>query len=150
MRIPVRQIVTLSVCAGVAAGCASAAPRQGQEAGALVTQEDLERYPGEPLERVIERKVPGVVATRTEDGGIALRIRGATSFDGSNRSPLYILNGLPIQTGQDGAIPALNPFDIESIRVLRGTEAAVYGIDGVNGVIIITTKKVESRRDPAH
>jgi outer membrane receptor for ferrienterochelin and colicin len=65
-----------------------------------VTAEDLEKNPGEPIEKVLQRKVPGVVVTRTADGGIALRIRGAMSFDGSDASPLYLINDVPIEVGR--------------------------------------------------
>lgn len=145
MRIMRCIAVLLSVLAGTAAGCASGAVRQDQGSGTLVTEEDLSQHPGEPLERILERKVPGLVVIRTDDGGYALRIRGATSFDGTGGSPLFIMDGLPIQTGPDGAVPHLNPFNLASIKVLRGSEAAVYGIDGANGVIIITTKKAGSK-----
>ena len=134
------------VVAGIAAGCASAPPRDRPTSGTTVTVEDLERYAGEPIERVLERKVPGVAITRTADGDIALRIRGASSFDGSDSSPLYVLNGLPIAAGRGGAVPGISPYDIESIKVLKGTEAAIYGIDGANGVIVITTKKAVIKR----
>lgn len=134
-------VVVLSALAATAAGCASGGARQAQSSGTLVTEEELALYPGESLERVLERKVPGLVVRRTDGGGYALRIRGATSYGGSGASPLYILDGLPIQTGPEGEVPQLNLFNLESIRVLKGAEAAVYGIDGANGVIVITTKK---------
>jgi TonB-dependent SusC/RagA subfamily outer membrane receptor len=139
--------LALLVSVAISAGCAAATAIPEESSRSLVTAEDLERYPGEPIERVIERKVPGVVVIRTTDGGFALRIRGASSYDGSGSAPLYVLNGLPIQTGREGAVPDLNPYDIESIKVLRGGDAAIYGIDGANGVILITTKKAGTNRD---
>lgn len=152
MRIAIRVGVLLSIVAATAAGCGASAARQPSGSGSVVTPEDLQRYPGEPIERVLERKVPGLAVTRTADGGFALRIRGASSYDGSGSgaSPLYILDGLPIQAGPGGEVPHLNPYELASIRVVKGPEAAVYGIDGANGVIIITTKKTaqkESRRE---
>jgi TonB-dependent SusC/RagA subfamily outer membrane receptor len=141
MRIVVRVAALLSVVAITAAGCASGATRQDQTSGTLVTREDLARNPGEPLERVLERHVTGIVLTRTSDGSFALRIRGAATFTERDAFPLYILDGLPIPTGAEGAVPTVDPFNIESIRVLKGSEAAVYGIDGSNGVIVITTRK---------
>jgi|WetSurMetagenome_2_1015567.scaffolds.fasta_scaffold02847_5 TonB-linked SusC/RagA family outer membrane protein len=89
-------------------------------------------------------------------------IRGARSFTGNN-TPLYIVDGMPIastadiQSGAGGDFTLvgdgvsgsdisnravdLNPFDIESIDVLKGqAAAALYGIRASNGVIIITTK----------
>jgi TonB-dependent SusC/RagA subfamily outer membrane receptor len=124
----------------VLCGCAPAVTRGDAESGTLITAEDLARYPGEPIERVIERKVPGVMVTRTPDGGIVLRIRGSSSIDGRDRPPLYVVDGAPVAPGPDGAL-SVSPHDIESIRVLKGADAALYGIDGANGVIVVTTRK---------
>jgi TonB-dependent starch-binding outer membrane protein SusC len=125
----------VGACAPKANG--SGAPSQGQ----LITAEDLQRYPNEPIERILERKVPGVQAIRTSSGGLALRVRGITAWDGRQRPPLYVLNGLTVAAGAEGAMPNINIEDIETITVLRGPEAAIYGVDGANGVIVITTKK---------
>lgn len=145
MRIVFRVAALLSVVAVTAAGCAAGATRQDGTSGTLVTREQLARSPGEPLERVLERHVPGIVLSRTSDGSTALRIRGTSSFTERNAFPLYILNGLPIPTGLEGAVPAIDTFNIETIRVLKGNEAAVYGIEGSNGVIVITTRKGPTR-----
>lgn len=80
-------------------------------------------------------------------------IRGARSFTGNN-TPLFVVDGMPIAstspystgnsiTGSDIGNRALdlNPADIASIDVLKGqAAAALYGIRGSNGVVIITTK----------
>lgn len=152
MRTVIRAVVLVSIVAATAAGCGASAGRQNAGSGSLVTPEDMQRYPGEPIERVLERKVPGLAVIRTAEGGLALRIRGASSYDGtgSGAAPLYILDGLPIQAGPGGEVPHLNPYELASIKVLKGPEAAVYGIDGANGVIVITTKRTaqkESRRE---
>lgn len=53
--------------------------------------------------------------------------------------PLYILDGIPINSKQFSKV---NPNDIESLKVLKATEAtSIYGTQAVNGVIIITTKE---------
>lgn len=84
-------------------------------------------------------------------------IRGARSFSGNNQ-PLYVIDGMPINTSADfstgnsvtGANYAdrsidINPEDIESINVLKGQAAsALYGIRASNGVIVITTKRGSS------
>ena len=145
MRIVLRVAAALSAVAITAAACASGVTRQDQTQGTLVTREDLARNPGEPLERVLERNVPGIVLTRTSDGSAALRIRGAATFTESTAFPLYILDGMPIPAGREGAVPNVDPFNIESILVLKGNEAAVYGIEGSNGVIVITTRKGPAR-----
>lgn len=68
--------------------------------------------------------------------GNTLRIRGNRSINGSN-DPLIIIDGV-----QGGSINDLNPADVETIDVLKdASSTAIYGSQGANGVIIITTKK---------
>ncbi len=81
-------------------------------------------------------------------------IRGAASISGNNQ-PLYVVDGVPVETGQssgggratDGVNASsrsidFNPEDIESVSVLKGGAAtALYGVRAANGVILITTKK---------
>ena len=82
-----------------------------------------------------------------------ITIRGNSSF-GSNE-PLIVIDGIPMDNsaggqygGDDGGwldtgsgINDINPEDIESITVLKGGSAAIYGMRAGNGVILITTKK---------
>lgn len=106
-----------------------------------VNADAIEKEPGRPIEQVIAGRVAGVVVTRTPDGGIALRIRGASSFYG-NEQPLYILDGIPFAPGPNGSLTGINPHDIQSIKVLKdAAETAMYGARGANGVILITTKR---------
>ena len=86
-------------------------------------------------------KVPGVWITRTPDGGIAIRIRGTTSLNASN-APLYVVDGMAIQAGPNGSLTGINPYDIETIEVLKdAASTSMYGSRGANGVIIIKTKR---------
>lgn len=63
---------------------------------------------------------------------------GATSNVATE--PMYIVDGEPF----DGNINEINPNSIQSTTILKGAEAtAVYGSSGQNGVIVITTKKME-------
>jgi TonB-dependent SusC/RagA subfamily outer membrane receptor len=108
-----------------------------------VTSEEIQRSaaPDEPIEKVLQGRVAGVTVSRAPDGGIAVRIRGGTSIYGNNE-PLYILDGIPIQPGPNGSLTGINPYDIESIRVLKDpTDTAMYGSRGANGVIVIKTKR---------
>jgi TonB-dependent SusC/RagA subfamily outer membrane receptor len=125
--------------------CASGTARHETATKPDVTAEDLAKNPNEPIEVILQRKVPGITVTRTADGGVAIRIRGAMSFDGSDAGPLYLLNDHEIAAGRDGALPGVNPYDIDSIKVLKGADAAIYGIRGANGVIAITMKKPGKR-----
>jgi TonB-dependent SusC/RagA subfamily outer membrane receptor len=139
--------LSVSVLIGLAAGCASANKSYEPVGRPMVTAEDIERNPGTPIEKLIESKVPGVVVSRTSDGGLAIQIRGGSSFDGSNE-PLYVLNDSPITPGPDGALHGINPYDIESIRVLKDpADTGIYGMRGANGVVVIRLKQPGYRRD---
>ena len=66
-----------------------------------------------------------------------IRIRGIGTINDSD--PLYIIDGMP--TDQNG-MEAVNPYDIESIEVLKdAASGAIYGARAANGVILVTTKK---------
>ncbi|WP_300599310.1 SusC/RagA family TonB-linked outer membrane protein [Niabella sp.] len=80
-------------------------------------------------------------------------LRGNKSLLGTSEA-LYVIDGIPLvnnKTAQPGSyggtdggdgLSSINPSDIESINVLRGANAAIlYGSQGANGVILITTKK---------
>lgn len=69
-------------------------------------------------------------------GSINIRIRGAASL-ASNNDPLYVIDGVLSSAGN-----FLAPEDIESIEILKdAASTAIYGANGANGVVIITTKK---------
>ena len=128
---------------GLASACShSNRPRQASPpSGSIVTAEDIDRQPGQPIEQVLMGRFPGVTVTRTSDGGVAVRIRGTTSIHGSNE-PLYVIDGVAIQPGPGGSLTGINPHDIASIEVVKDPAGeAMYGVRGANGVIIITTKR---------
>ena len=106
-------------------------------------------------------KVSGVVVNRSSSGAggsVKVTLRGNASL--GNNQPLYVIDGVPLSnpTGgqpldtfgdinggnRDGGdvLSLINPDDIESLTVLKGASAsALYGSAGLNGVILITTKK---------
>jgi len=66
-----------------------------------------------------------------------VRIRGGSSLSASNQ-PLYVVDGVPLTSGNQSNI---NPSNIASIEILKDASAtAIYGTRAANGVIIITTK----------
>ncbi|NCI47598.1 SusC/RagA family TonB-linked outer membrane protein [Sediminibacterium soli] len=77
-----------------------------------------------------------VINTSGQPGTSAtVRIRGFGSVNG-NRSPLYVVDGVPFA----GSLNGINPADIASITVLKDAAAtAIYGSRGANGVIVVTT-----------
>jgi len=109
-------------------------------AGTTVTREDLDQNPSQPIERVLQAHVAGVVITQNAEGGISVRIRGQTTINGQTE-PLFIIDGLPIEPGPGGSLVGINPHDIASIEVLKDAASlAFYGVRGANGVILIKTK----------
>lgn len=145
MRFSRRAAFCLSALIGLSGGCAPASTHSAPAAGAAVTSKDLQDT-NEPIEVVLQKKVPGVVVTRTGGGSIAVQIRGATSFSRTDTRPLYVLNGVQFDPGPGGELTGINPYDIETIKVLKGADATLYGIQGANGVIVITTKQAGARR----
>lgn len=87
-------------------------------------------------------KIPGaMIVSSTGRPGTApsVVLRGPVSLDatGRSQSPLYLLDGVPVQ----GSLPDINPSDIENVEVVKGAAAAaLYGARGGAGVINITTK----------
>ena len=79
----------------------------------------------------LEGRVAGVEVTTDK----RIIVRGVNTVNGST-DPLILVDG---QEWQD--ISSLNPNDIKSIDVLKGSATAIYGLRGSNGVILITTKK---------
>lgn len=65
-------------------------------------------------------------------GGFNILIRGVSS-NGDN-GPLIIIDGYK------GELNTINPSDIETFSVLKDAQAAIYGIEGANGVVLVTTK----------
>lgn len=94
-----------------------------------------------PIEEQIAAKFPGVWIARAADGGLAVRIRGSTSIQGSNE-PLYVVDGMAVQLSPLGSLTGIVPNDIESIEVLKDAVATtMYGVRGAHGVILIKTKR---------
>ncbi|MEO8584097.1 MAG: SusC/RagA family TonB-linked outer membrane protein, partial [Flavitalea sp.] len=88
----------------------------------------------------LQGKVAGVIVTRNADGpggDAKVLIRGNRSITGKN-DPLYVIDGVPLS----GNVSMINSDDVESMTILKGASAAaLYGSQGQNGAIIITTKK---------
>ncbi len=102
---------------------------------------DVPVPPTDPL-RMLVGRVPGasiVSASGRPGDAPAIILRGPTSINASGRSqePLYIVDGIIIT----GALPAINPSDIENVEVVKGAAASsLYGARAGNGVIQITTR----------
>ncbi|QIP17008.1 TonB-dependent receptor [Spirosoma aureum] len=121
---------------------------------AKIDPSDTKVIPVGSVDAQLQGKVPGVQissATGVPGERVNIRVRGATSINGSN-DPLYVVDGVfinnnslqSISTGGKATSPIadINPSDIESMEILKDAEAtALYGSRGANGVVIITTKR---------
>jgi len=103
--------------------------------------DEVKERPVTRVEELLRGRVAGVYVTEAPGGGLTIRIRGQNTLLG-NAEPLYVVDGMPITPMPGGTITFLNPYDIESITVLKDAAAtAIYGSRGANGVIVITTKR---------
>lgn len=116
---------------------------EGDVTGAVSTVDVEDAMTDQPVQNVsdiLRGRVSGVIVEDVP-GGFRVRIRGATSFAG-NADPLYVIDGLPVQPDPGGALTMINPYDVQSISVLKdASSTAIYGSRGAHGVIVITTKK---------
>ncbi|MCF2491674.1 TonB-dependent receptor plug domain-containing protein [Dyadobacter sp. CY347] len=71
-------------------------------------------------------------------------INASVYIRGNRGEPLFVLDGMPVDKDM---ISSLNTFDVESIDVLKGPGAAIFGSRGGNGVISILTKRGNENYD---
>jgi len=135
-------------------------------ATSTVGEDQLAARPVNDISRVLQGKVPGVVITPTggtSGAGASINIRGYSSLTGSTQ-PLWVVDGVPFNSdtntgsgfttgGQATATSRfldIDPNTIESVNVLKGLAATVlYGDQGRNGVILVTTKSGGAKKKQA-
>lgn len=106
----------------------------------VVSSEKLLDATSPTVENLLSGKVPGVQVTSGggqpgQQGKVV--IRGKSTVNGST-DPLWIVDGVIV--GSDAG--SLNPADIESMSILKdAASTAIYGSQGANGVIVVTTKR---------
>ncbi|MBK7099435.1 MAG: SusC/RagA family TonB-linked outer membrane protein [Sphingobacteriales bacterium] len=123
-----------------------------------IKSEEITRNKDANFVNTLSGKIAGVTINPSSSGiGGATRVvmRGTKSISGNN-NVLYVVDGIPIPNSNGGAnasgpfqgvvsgegISSINPEDIETISALTGPAAsALYGNQGSNGVIVVTTKK---------
>lgn len=121
-----------------------------------LNREDFTTVKSTNILNSLNGKVSGVQVNRTSSGAggsVRVVLRGDKST--RNSQPLYVLDGLPIVNPTGGPVAGLyndapdagdivssiNPEDIESVSILKGAAAsALYGSQGSNGVVLITTR----------
>ena len=123
-----------------------------------VNNDIIEKLPAARVDNMLTGLVPGLVVEENTTNGrsqVSIRVRGEGSLSAS-KEPLWIVDGIEIYTGGTtnsvmgtsysvSPLSFINPDDIESITVLKdATMTALYGADGANGVILITTKNAKT------
>ena len=102
-----------------------------------VNSEEITSVPVATADQALQGRAAGVTVVNSGSPGTSpvVRIRGLGTPN--NNNPLYVIDGII-----SGGIGDLNPNDIESIQVLKdASTTAVYGSQGSNGVVVVTTKK---------
>ncbi|TLX74629.1 TonB-dependent receptor [Labilibacter sediminis] len=109
---------------------------------ALVGSDELESRPNTQLGSLIQGRAAGVrvvSGSGKPSEGISIRVRGTNSITAGSE-PLYVVDGIPTSDTR-----SINPADVETMTVLKdASSAAIYGAQGANGVVLITTKKGKS------
>lgn len=110
-----------------------------------VRAKELEKIPNGRIEQALQGRAAGVtIAASSGQPGSAstVRIRGITTFGEGGNDPLWVVDGVVVNSG---GIGYLNQSDIESMEVLKdAASAAIYGTRAATGVILVTTKKGKS------
>lgn len=113
---------------------------------AMVSSKEILQSPTANISNALVGRVPGISSVQSsgEPGHDAttIRIRGISTLNSTGLDPLIVIDGIQSTSAMFNALDA---NEIESISVLKdASSTAVYGVQGANGVIIITTKKGES------
>ena len=144
-------IVTIKVMANssllneiVVNGFQSVSKERSTAAVAIVDNKKLNENINVDLLSALEGRIAGLAYTKNQFGKGAdqpmLRGQGtfSVSIDAVGTAPLIVIDGLPTETTLD----QINPYDIESVTVLKDAAASsIYGSRSANGVIVLTTKK---------
>jgi len=108
-----------------------------------VPKDRLSELPVTNLFQAVEGSVAGVSVSNTSSvpgATPSVLVRGQNSIT-ANSGPYVVVDGFPL-TGTNGSINDINPNDVASVEVLKDASAtAIYGTNGSNGVILITTKR---------
>ncbi len=125
-----------------------------------VTSKEIAQQPVGNVLAALEGRVPGLSIFQTTGnpgGAFSVQIRGTNSIQNGN-DPFYVIDGVPYYSETPGyaqgygllngtlnggsPLNHLNPYDIESVEILKDADAtAIYGSRAANGAILITTKK---------
>ncbi len=116
-------------------------PKEVGYANTTVKAEQITNGQAPKLGQALSGKVAGLTIYNTNNSVNAsprVILRGNRSITGGNTA-LIVVDGVPVP---DNTLDYLNPNDVESVSVIKGGQGGtLYGPDGVNGILLITTKK---------
>ena len=129
-------VLSVGFCSCGSVSDASPSAARGHDANLIVpTGDDNSPMSWENL----FRRVPGVqVRGRYPD--LSFLIRGAKSVSRTTE-PLFVLEGVPLGHNFGSLARATTPNEVANIRILKGTQASLYGARGANGVILVKLKQ---------
>lgn len=109
---------------------------------ATIQTKELKQSPVANLSNALAGRLPGLFTVQSSGqpgaDGAAMYIRGMSTY-GPNKAPLIVIDGLP---RSDGNFQQMDASEIESVTILKdASSTALYGIQGANGVIVVTTKR---------
>ena len=110
-----------------------------------VKTKELLQAPVADLSNALQGRVPGVITKQAsgEPGrdGAAIYIRGNATF-GATMEPLFVVDGI-VRSYRD--FSQLDANEVESVSILKdASSAAIFGVRGANGVVLVTTKRGKS------
>jgi TonB-linked SusC/RagA family outer membrane protein len=110
---------------------------------ASVPKDRLSKIPVTNVMQAIQGAVSNVTVSQASSipgDAPSTQVRGKNSINASSE-PYIVVDGIPLSR-TDGSVNDINPNDIESVEILKDPSAvAIYGVNGSNGVILITTKR---------
>src|SRR5690349_9574267 len=116
-------------------------PKEIGYSNTTIAAEQITSGKSPTLGQALSGKIGGLTIyniNNSVNNDVRVVLRGYPSISGNNQA-LIVLDGVPVP---QNAVSYINPDDIENVTVLKGGQAAtLYGTDGVNGVLMITTKK---------
>ena len=127
----------------VVTGYGTARKRDLTGAIVSVSGEELKNSPTNNVMSSLQGKIPGLMVTNSGSAGAEpdIKIRGIGTLNASS-NPLYVVDGMLMSD-----IKFLSNSDIASMEILKDPSSlAIFGVQGANGVIIITTKRAEGNK----
>lgn len=126
----------------VATGYSTFSRNKFAGAASILKSDVTENRPVGSFTQALQGRAPGVLVNSGsgQPGANAqITIRGVQSIQGAGAQPLFIVDGVPTESG---TFYTLNPNDFETITILKdANSAAIYGARGGVGVVVITTKQ---------